>query len=44
MTDGEPDGDQDLNSLAKEIKQGDRKEYFIAGKDMWETARKITYE
>ena len=26
------------------MKPGYRKEYFMAGKDIWETARKITFE
>jgi DNA-binding transcriptional regulator GbsR (MarR family) len=34
----------DWGLVNKEIKPGDRKEYFYAGKDMWEVARKITYE
>jgi DNA-binding transcriptional regulator GbsR (MarR family) len=34
----------DWGLVTKETKPGDRKEYFMAGKDMWETARKITYE
>ena len=34
----------DWGLVTKEIRQGDRKEYFFAGKDMWEVARKITYE
>ena len=34
----------DWGLVNKIIKPGDRKEYFTAGKDIWETARKITYE
>src|SRR5687768_6692663 len=34
----------DWGLVTKIIKPGDRKEYFAAGKDIWETARKITYE
>ncbi len=34
----------DWGLVTKKNKPGDRKEYFLAGKDMWETARKITYE
>jgi DNA-binding transcriptional regulator GbsR (MarR family) len=34
----------DWGLVSKEFKPGERKEYFSAGKDMWETARKITYE
>lgn len=34
----------DWGLVSKELKSGDRKEYFKAGKDMWEIARKITYE
>jgi DNA-binding transcriptional regulator GbsR (MarR family) len=34
----------DWGLVTKMNKPGDRKEYFMAGKDMWETARKITYE
>ncbi len=34
----------DWGLVTKMNKPGDRKEYFLAGKDMWETARKITYE
>src|SRR5688572_25697866 len=34
----------DWGLVAKEHKRGDRKEYFSAGKDVWEIARKITAE
>jgi DNA-binding transcriptional regulator GbsR (MarR family) len=34
----------DWGLVSKEFKPGERKEFFSAGKDMWETARKITYE
>ena len=34
----------DWGLVTKEIKSGERKEYFFAGKDMWEVARKIVYE
>lgn len=34
----------DWGLVNKELKPGDRKEYFKAGKDMWETARKIVAE
>ncbi|MCW3119892.1 MAG: transcriptional regulator [Chitinophagaceae bacterium] len=34
----------DWGLISKEHKPGDRKEYFAAGKDIWETARKITAE
>ncbi|MEZ4803919.1 MAG: transcriptional regulator [Bacteroidia bacterium] len=34
----------DWGLLTKELKSGDRKEYFKAGKDIWEIARKITAE
>lgn len=34
----------DWGLVQKELKPGDRKEYFKAGKDMWETARKIIAE
>lgn len=34
----------DWGLVHKEHKPGDRKEYFTAGKDIWETARKITAE
>jgi len=34
----------DWGLVEKEHKAGDRKEYFSAGKDIWETARKITAE
>lgn len=34
----------DWGLVYKEHKPGDRKEYFVAGKDIWETARKITAE
>jgi DNA-binding transcriptional regulator GbsR (MarR family) len=34
----------DWGLVSKEYKQGDRKEYFLAGKDIWEIARKITAE
>lgn len=34
----------DWGIVTKELKPGDRKEYFKAGKDIWETARKIASE
>ena len=34
----------DWGLVSKEFKPGEKKEFFSAGKDMWETARKITYE
>jgi len=34
----------DWGLVTKEIRSGERKEYFFAGKDMWEVARKIVYE
>lgn len=34
----------DWGIVSKELKPGDRKEYFKAGKDIWETARKIASE
>lgn len=34
----------DWGLVNKILKPGDRKEYFMAGKDIWETARKITFE
>lgn len=34
----------DWGLVNKELRPGDRKEYFKAGKDMWETARKIVAE
>ncbi len=34
----------DWGLVSKEHKPGDRKEYFVAGKDMWDVARKITAE
>jgi len=34
----------DWGLVTKSIKPGDRKEYFNAGKDIWEAARKITFE
>ncbi len=34
----------DWGLVFKDLKPGDRKEYFFAGKDIWETARKIIYE
>jgi DNA-binding transcriptional regulator GbsR (MarR family) len=34
----------DWGLLSKELKPGDRKEYFKAGKDMWEISRKIVAE
>lgn len=34
----------DWGIVSKELKPGDRKEYFKAGRDIWETARKIAAE
>ena len=34
----------DWGLVTIEIRSGERKEYFFAGKDMWEVARKIVYE